>query len=1100
MTSSLRTFRAASENVTVTLLADGDIRTIESQGILMNGLIGNSWDGGCSNLFFRVRENGKYRSFPLVGRQSQGEWAVKGHQAFYRREAGDVRLTAVLTVVKDGLFWDVFARNHGVALECDVLFTQDIGMGTPGHVRANEAYNSQYIDAGAFATRAGYVLCYRQNQDQGGHPFLQCGCLDGAASFETDGFPFYGLSYKYTGVPEALGKPALSSAVCQYEFSFCALQSRPLNLAADGNAHVRFYTLFKRSVRGAVTRPAPVSALAALHAALTFTPPDVFSRPSPGLRAGTLCSDPFTSEDLDLYYPQRRHEEWIDGVLCSFFAPTGEHVVLMEKERYVRRPHGTISITGLNDTLDCARYHTLTTTSYIYGVFNAQVAVGNTSFNQLIGNTRDALNVQKITGQRLLVKQGETYKLLTMPAVFEMGFNYARWLYKLDGGIIRITAYTALKTPRLTLQVEAGRAYDWLLSSFIMRSPEAYEYPPAFTRAEREITIVPHADSMTAACYPDLAFTLCADRDFSAEISEDGEPLLLMGFDSAERFTCRIEGRIDGRALPPSDLFEAEKIAYREWLHSGIGGFRLSACGAETDPIDMLNDTAMWYAHNARIHYASPHGLEQYGGAAWGTRDVCQGPAEFFLAMQNHTALRGLLLNVYAHQFREDGSWPQWFMFDRYNRILADESHGDVIVWPAKALASYLSATGDMGILDEPVPFMSRAAHEPVNEAAPLRAHVKKQLRTIMRDVIPGTTLARYGNGDWDDTLQPADKTLRKRMVSGWTVSLIYQVLCELSAALDSGDYAWSRQLARFADRIYIDYHQYLIRDGVSAGFAVFSAHPKKYKDIRYLLHPRDDETGISYRLLPMTRSVIGGLFTKREAERHFELIGTHLSHPDGVRLMNRPCAYQGGVNRRFTRAETAANFGREIGLQYVHAHIRYIEACVKLGRADAAWRALQAVNPVGWTQAVPNATPCQRNCYFSSSDGLFATRYDAMRRFDLLRSGDIKVTTGWRIYSSGSGIYLNQLIRGFLGIRVHGAELMIDPVLPAELDGLRFDFAVSGKKTTFVYHIGCKAAHITINGWHTAYRRPDEFYREGGFAVPLDALNEGARVDVYLM
>ncbi len=40
-----------------------------------------------------------------------------------------------------------------------------------------------------------------------------------------------------------------------------------------------------------------------------------------------------------------------------------------------------------------------------------------------------------------------------------------------------------------------------------------------------------------------------------------------------------------------------------------------------------------WLAHNAMIHLTVPHGLEQYTGAAWGTRDVCQGPVEFLLAL-----------------------------------------------------------------------------------------------------------------------------------------------------------------------------------------------------------------------------------------------------------------------------------------------------------------------------------------------------------------------------------------------------------------------------------------------------------------------------------
>ena len=75
---------------------------------------------------------------------------------------------------------------------------------------------------------------------------------------------------------------------------------------------------------------------------------------------------------------------------------------------------------------------------------------------------------------------------------------------------------------------------------------------------------------------------------------------------------------------------------------------------------------------------------------------------------------------------------------------------------------------------------------------------------------------------------------------------------------------------------------------------------------------------------------VLCGLFSKEQAARHFELIRRHLSFPDGVRLMDRPMVYRGGPSRTFRRAESAANFGREVGLQYVHAHIRYVEAMAR--------------------------------------------------------------------------------------------------------------------------------------------------------------------------
>ena len=91
-------------------------------------------------------------------------------------------------------------------------------------------------------------------------------------------------------------------------------------------------------------------------------------------------------------------------------------------------------------------------------------------------------------------------------------------------------------------------------------------------------------------------------------------------------------------------------------------------------------------------------------------------------------------------------------------------------------------------------------------------------------------------------------------------------------------------------------------------------------------------KTGIQYRLLPMTRSMLAELLTPEQVSHHLEII-EKLTFPDGVRLMNKPANYRGGVSTNFKRAEQAANFGREIGLQYVHAHIRYTEAMAKIGQ-----------------------------------------------------------------------------------------------------------------------------------------------------------------------
>src|SRR5262249_4557063 len=123
------------------------------------------------------------------------------------------------------------------------------------------------------------------------------------------------------------------------------------------------------------------------------------------------------------------------------------------------------------------------------------------------------------------------------------------------------------------------------------------------------------------------------------------------------------------------------------------------------EEIARLNDILRWYTHNALIHFTTPFGLEQYRGAAWGTRDVCQGPVEFLQATRNFEAIRSTLVTVYSHQLEQRGDWPQWFMFDRYWDIYAPDSHADVAIWPLKAICDYVESTGDLSVLDEEIPF-----------------------------------------------------------------------------------------------------------------------------------------------------------------------------------------------------------------------------------------------------------------------------------------------------------------------------------------------------------------------------------------------------------
>ncbi|WP_334074277.1 GH36-type glycosyl hydrolase domain-containing protein [Paenibacillus sp. A14] len=1114
MTKQVHQYELEAGGLTFSFLNSGDLYQASSKTTMINQLLPHAADGALGNLYLRLHREDGIRAIPLLGIRSGAAIRRTERRMIWNGIAEGIGYQVVFTLTEQGIwFWDV--TLEGGRGKADVVYGQDIGIAAPGAVRSNEAYLSQYIDHSVFQDEEwGYVVCSRQNQPQGGRfPYLQQGALTGSTGFSTDGFQFFGLSYKETNVPEALTRANPANEVYQYEFAYTALQTEAVELGEETTVRFVFYGLFKEDHPSAINglefrddiRAARDEAESPGDAALEVLPRAVRS-PEIGK---PLTGRSLTAEDLDRLFPQRKQEERADGQLLSFFTNTYEHVVLKEKELRIERPHGHILMSGGNDRMNS---QVITTTSYMYGVFNSQVVIGNTNFNKLMSNTRNALNVAKTSGQRVYVEQGGAYRLLTMPSAFEMGFNYVRWYYQLTDDLLTITNYTRNDSPEVVLHFASAKnkAYRCLVTNQITMHVNEFEIPYRF-EVDGENAVIFRADpsalSAGAEAYPDLQYRMEVSGGTGMKLSDDRKlvslpqseaaPLAVLELDPAASWALTIRGQLDGEEAAPSTSVSAEEeiARYREFFRGVMNGFRLYRSGGDEGELFKVNALAWWYTHNMLVHYSMPHGLEQYGGAAWGTRDVCQGPVEYFLATRKYDRVREILLTVFAHQYEDDGNWPQWFMFDNYTRIQQEESHGDIIVWPLKVLGDYLAVTGDYGILEERIPYTRKGSFDFTAETATLMEHAEKEIGYIRQHFLHGTHLSSYGDGDWDDTLQPANAQLKQYMVSSWTVALTYQTVGRFAQVLSGVRPEASKELASMADGIRADFGKYMLGTGVIPGF-VYMERPDEAK---LMLHPSDTETGIQYRLLPMTRSMISELLTPEQAEEHYRLIREQFYCPDGVRLMNRPAQYAGGVSTHFKRAEQASNFGREIGLQYVHAHIRYVEAMAKLGKQDEVWRGLEMINPVGLSEVVPNAELRQANAYFSSSDGKFSTRYEAQERFNELRSGAVPVKGGWRIYSSGPGIYMNQLISQALGVREEGGDLILDPVLPESLDGAAFDFEVAGLPATIVYRLTGRSAieRITVNGREAAAEPMSNRYRAGGVRIgraELERLAESQR------
>jgi cellobiose phosphorylase len=297
-----------------------------------------------------------------------------------------------------------------------------------------------------------------------------------------------------------------------------------------------------------------------------------------------------------------------------------------------------------------------------------------------------------------------------------------------------------------------------------------------------------------------------------------------------------------------------------------------------------------------------------------------------------------------------------------------------------------------------------------------------------------------------------------------------------------------ARELEAQLPRIRDDFQRKLVVDGVVTGLAHFGEDGR----VAPLLHPDDRETGVAYSLLPMVHGILAELFTREQADRHLDLIRLHLLAADGARLFDQPLPYRGGVQRLFQRAETASFFGREIGLMYTHAHLRYAEALARLGEAEDFFTALRQACPVALREVVKSARVRQANCYTSSSDAAFADRYEASARYDEVWTGAVALEGGWRVYSSGAGIALRLVREGLLGLRLSRAELVLDPVLARALDGLRATVEIGGKPVEIRYCVGARGygpTSLRVNGEPLPFARGENPYREAGARVAMDAL-----------
>ena len=164
----------------------------------------------------------------------------------------------------------------------------------------------------------------------------------------------------------------------------------------------------------------------------------------------------------------------------------------------------------------------------------------------------------------------------------------------------------------------------------------------------------------------------------------------------------------------------------------------------------------------------------------------------------------------------------------------------------------------------------------------------------------------------------------------------------------------------------------------------------------------------------------------------------------------------------------------------------------------------LLRISPVGQFRRLVTSEPRQRNCYFASSDADFPTRYEAAVQWDRLRvdaADPIGVRGGWRVYSSGPGIYLRQVMQHVFGLGVRADGVVVDPLLTVQDDGTEIAVTLFGMPRTIRYRVveGSQPVTVEAGGKVIDGKRLTLRYRDGGMFVSRDSLGDACDIVITL-